>query len=528
MKKNIRLIIILTAAVAVLAVGLIFVLNIPQTEDENSVSKLGEDAILIYDKSDLDAEDISVSNSGGDYRLVGFRTNYGASSAVQESSGDESSENLRSDAEAKKSRGYLTYTMQEHGDSKLSKNMTDQLAHQCASLTALRTVDKSGKKLSEYGLDKPVSTVKIIFSDGSEKTIMMGNEAPDNQGYYGMTSDSNTVYLMQSETVNMFFVEKLQMFDKTISREYDSDNTDIVITSLSITGTSFKEPVEIDNRDDISIDAAYIMRKPNHEVCAKSMVQKVGESLYGITGNSVAAVDVNDDVKKEFGLEKPYLDISTKASDGTSVHILASKADEDGNCCVMKNGGSVICRVKSKDIEKWYGIKYEDLLAGAVIIPDIDNMTSMRISYNGQDELYDIVREAKQNELLEDVVYTEVKNDGKKISYNNFHVFVNNLASMTRKSMDVDKLDGFDKKASFELSYSKNDEKLTDRLAVYKNNSREYVLVLNDVIECRTDSDYAEKLLAQISKISGKEELENIETDTSDEQTSQEDSKKSE
>ena len=72
MKKNIRLIILLILAVLVLAAGLIVVLNLPDPQGGGNTKVSDNADLLLYDKTSLDAEEISVSNSGGDYVLVGY------------------------------------------------------------------------------------------------------------------------------------------------------------------------------------------------------------------------------------------------------------------------------------------------------------------------------------------------------------------------------------------------------------------------------------------------------------------------
>ena len=100
MKKNIQFIIFSAAIVLVLVAALIVVLNIPETDDSGEKIDSGSD-ILLYDKTGLDAEEITVKNSSGEYVLIGFNYAEQASSLGYESSAAESSDEESSSSSSK-------------------------------------------------------------------------------------------------------------------------------------------------------------------------------------------------------------------------------------------------------------------------------------------------------------------------------------------------------------------------------------------------------------------------------------------
>ena len=539
MKKNVRLIVLLVIAVLVLCAGLIVVLNLPDQNNTGNVKTTKAADLLLYDKTDLDAEEISVSNSGGDYVLYGL--SYKDQVSVQQSS--DSSANER--AEAVSSGINMIYTMSGYEDIDLSKNMTDQLSHQCSVLTALKLVDKSGEKDAEYGLDKPVSTVKTTFSDDSTETVYIGKTAPDNQGLYCRYGNSKNVYLVQADSVNMFLIKKLQMFDKTISDEYSElvDNKDENgITGLSLSGKAYEKPIEIDSKADISITSKYKMRSPNHEICNEKIVDQTGKSLYGISGSEVVAAKLTDEELKKYGLAEPYMIIKTKAKDGSSVAIAASEADKDGNCYVMNDGGDLIFKFSKDDIKDWYGIGYEDFLSDTIVAPNVINLTGINAEYNGEKADVTIKNEKVENQLYEETVQTTAEVNGKRVNYNNIDIFLNNLSGMRRKSFDVKSVDGWDKQGTITLCYEKdkedNDEssaenkekeRSKDELVIYKNSKGEYAVELNGSVECKVEPGYAQLLLEQIPILAaGEKELQSIVYEEEQGSASSEDASKQE
>ncbi len=522
MKKNIRFIIFSAAIVLVLGISLIIVLNIPESNEAGDKDTTRSD-ILLYDKTKLDPEEITIKNSGGEYVLIGYNfveqaSNVGLVSRFEKSSDSDSESKTESSTESSNKRVdkyneevtiSMIYTMQGYDDMDLSKDMTDQLAYQCSYAAASMLVDKSGNKYAEYGLDNPVSTVTTVFSDDSEETLYIGNTAPDDQSVYVRWSGSKNVYLMPLESINMFLINKLQMFDNTISEEFNdeiNDTDENSIVSLSISGTGYTKPIEICVGSDAMTTSQYAMQSPTREICALYTVQDVGESVYGLTGDEIVAAQISDEDIKKYGLDKPYMKITSKAADNSSVCILASEQDEEGNCYIMAERGKIICKAAVEDIDSWYDVQYTDFLAMTYIMPDMNKVSSLDISYKGTDTSFELEHKTEINNFFEEVLTTNVIHDGKKIDYSNLATFINNLSDITRKEMNLKNLDGYEEVASFRFTYE-GDSGVTDTLIIYRNDKSRYAVTLNDNLEGTTDGEYAEKVLEQIDRIALDENL---------------------
>ena len=519
MKRNVILIIIAAVVVAALAGVMIFVLNLPQTDEQGLTSD--ELDILIYDKTSVKPEQIKVSNSGGEYTVIG----YDYSSMIEESSIDASEESGQTSENRRKSdvssvKINMRYTMQDYEDLELSKDNTDALAYQCSYVAALQLVDKSGSKYAEYGLDKPLSTVTVDFSDGTGEKLYIGKKAPNDMGYYFRREASKNVYLLNSDSVSSFLIEKLQMFDKTITKAFnDDEETKAEISSISISGEGYEKPLEIDQQEDISIAAVYKIRSPYLLACAKSAAVDFGKMMYGMKGTEVAAAMVTDADKKKFGLDKPYMDIKVKSTDDTSVNIIVSKAQKDGSCYVMADDGKIIFKLLKSDVEDWYGTAYDKFITIAYIYPNMDYLDKAVITADGKASEFDIVHERAKNELLEDYTITTVTTgDGKTVGYPNFSTFIRNLTGLLRTGTEVRDTAGYSEIFKTELSYSKQGEKsIKDVLTIKKGADGSCIVYLNDMLLGYTDRKYAEKLAAQTDKVSGEAELENLLSDTDDE-----------
>ena len=487
MKKNKKILIFSVVFVVILVALLVVVLNLPSTDDTKTDETSSQDAILLFDKTSLKAEDITVSNESGEYQLLGYEYS------------EDSSEN----SESSEQSNQMVYTMQDYPSQILSVTMTDSLAEQCCYMAATRIVDKTGTRYSEYGLKNPRSTVKVVFSDNSETTMYVGDNAPDNKGVYFRIDGNANVYLVQQNMINMFLVDKLQMFSKTMSYSFD---TDYKIQTVKISGTNYDSNIEIEPVNNNANYCNFVLTKPYREICDNDFLEAFGESLYGLNGTTVVAVDITEDNMKKYGLDKPYIDVEVTASDETSAHIIASKADSENNCYIMQSGGTIIYKMSTDELE-WYGVTYRDFLADAIINPNMDNITSADISYGGKDYHYDFKHTVSQNDLYEEIVTTTVSYNGEAIEYLNMSIFVNNVAGISRSTAVPKSTDGCEKIFSIKYTFD-GDDALTDTLEIYRTNDKQLIVTLNGIIEGYTESEYAEKVFKQVENLPKADELE--------------------
>ncbi len=517
MKKNITVIIIISVVLAAL-IGVMFaVMSIPQTE--NTITSTDSMDILIYDKTKLKAEEITVKNSGGEYKLIGYdytkmAEEISAENAAQEESveSEEKSSNVIK-PEVSAISINTRYTMQGMEDFELNKDCTDALAYYCSYVTALQLVDKTGKKYAEYGLDKPASTVKITFSDNSSETLYIGNKAPNDMGRYMRRESDVNVYLLNQESVNSFLIEKLQMLDKTLTKpfseyENEEDLTETQITSVNISGSGYEKPLTIDNKDDISIIGKFKMHSPYHLVAADVSVQDYGKSLYGMTGSEVAAAGATDENKKKYGLDKPYMNIQINASDESHIGLLVSEAGKDGSCYVMAEKGNIIYRMTKKDVKEWYNVTYKKFATRSFVSPKVDNMFRAVFTAKDQKFEFDLEHTTKENEVFDEYTNIKVKSGEDEVSYINFTTFLHNMTGMHRTDIDISKDDGFEEIFNAEFSYRDKDKKeLTETLTIKQSEDGSCIVLVNGIVEGYTDRDYAARLIDQTDKITGKEDL---------------------
>lgn len=507
MKKNIKLLIGSAVCVGILGAALAVVLTLPSQEEQIKVAD--NDAILLFDKQDLEPEDITVKNESGEYQLLGYRyqtyTNTKASSE-QTSYDDLSSqeETVVDDEEDEEDKTKMIYTMQDHPNEMLSKTLTDSLFEECCYMAATKIIDRSGSNYKEYGLDSPRADITVIYSDNSTMNIQLGIDAPDNMGVYLKLGGNKNVYLVPSNMVDVFFVEKLQMFDKNVSGEL---NTESNISSLEIKGEGYSNEIIVSENNSNTNSGKYIMDKPYRASCDDSKVRTIGEALYGLVGTEIAAVEADENDIKKFGLDKPYQKITAKADDGTSVTLIAGRKDNDGKCYLMNPEQTKILRMDVSELE-WYDIGKNDLLTDAILSPDIKHIDTIKINFGEEGYHYLFKYEKAVSEDYTDNIITTVFCSGIEVNYTNVSQYLTNLGGLTYSDDKAKNLNGANEIFNIEITFNETDDK--DCLKLYRTSDNKTIAVLNDRIENYVDSKFADKIIEQAKLVPQQELIDNL------------------
>ena len=473
MKKNTKIIIAISSVVVVLGIALGVILAQPS---EDTSEKGNENAdIILLDKSACDVDDVTIKNTSGEYQLLGYKY----------------SEQVKADENEEIS---IVYTMQGYENTLMSKYMTDNLVKECQTVAATRLIDKSGKKYSDYGLDKPSVEVKVIYSDTSKVNMYFGNEAPDKSGVYCRIDGNKNVYLVNSATVDMFFIDKLQLFDKSLTGELsDSEN----ITSVEIGGSGYEKPIVISEGKAGILDGNYCMSSPFREECDSTKTVGFATDFYSFTLSTVAAAEVTAEDMKKFGLAEPYMDIKISTDEENDINILVSERDSEGNCYVMNKEGNIIYKA-DEDEFKHYNKTYREFLGSAIYSPDISKADSAEIFY--QDTVYDysIKREYQLNDLYEENIITSMYYNGTEADYTNMMRFTTSLSNVERTEEIPENLNGYNKIFYIRLTFGETDY----MLEFYRNKENKTVAVVDGNIECTVDTEFVQKVIEQTEKVS--------------------------
>ena len=122
-----------------------------------------------------------------------------------------------------------SYSGSDKGTSKYSLAEMEAFLTTMNSFVSCSAIAENAN-LSEFGLDNPAFTVTVTKTDGTQKVILIGNQASDGSGCYVCAAGSNSVYLAGSDK---FFMASKTGNDFIDDRLFDVEMKDLDTVSFS-------------------------------------------------------------------------------------------------------------------------------------------------------------------------------------------------------------------------------------------------------------------------------------------------------
>jgi len=475
MKKSTKLLIASAILVAILGAALTVILMLP-SDNNNRITTDDNNDILLFDKSSLTPEKITVSNAGGDYELLAYNYDQFVSSSPSDD-GEEEEPNI-------------IYTMQNYPELTLDKSITDDIVRQCSSMAAKELIDKSGQRLDEFGLKQPLATVDIRFSDASTVKFHIGKDAPDNKGTYLQMDGNKNVYLVQTSTLDALLIEPLQLFDKTLTGSIDE------VSELTISGTGYQDAISVVKNEYECYSSFYLMNKPSRIACDNSKTNEILNSIYNLKAQWVVTVKASKEDIKKYRLDKPFENFFIKGADGSEIHIIASEKDNNDRFYLMNPNSSVIYQGTEKE-NPWFGVEKKGFLADAVFKPDLESVSEIKAALPDEAIDYVITRKSDLNENYYEIVDVKLTRNQQEISYSLLSQFIEDLTELSRTDNAPSSFEKSKELLSLTFYYY-SEENITDKLALYRDSDGKTIAVLNDSIECYVDSAKADNLIKNL------------------------------
>lgn len=234
-------------------------------------------------------------------------------------------------------------TFEKDDDSWVKKDETDFPVNQTtldSAASAIASVDSDRvledvDDLSEYGLDSPSNTIKIVTKSDEEDgddittTLYVGDENSSTSQYYVRKyDDEKTVYLIDSSCVEPF---AKSLNDYAQMEDFPAISNTDTITKISVDGDNSYELSKDEDTSTWSVKGSEDEEKAD-SATVSSLVSSFGSMAYS------SLADYKCDDKSKYGLDKPYATITVDyqeevADDDTQDDTTASgeTADEDAS-----------------------------------------------------------------------------------------------------------------------------------------------------------------------------------------------------
>lgn len=463
-------------------------------------------------------------------------------------------------------------TFEKDDDSWVKKDETDFPVNQTtldSAASAIASVDSDRvledvDDLSEYGLDSPSNTIKIVTKSDEEDgddittTLYVGDENSSTSQYYvRKDDDEKTVYLIDSSCV--------EPFTKSLNDYAQMDD----FPAISNTDTITKISVDGDNSYKLSKDedtSTWSVKGSEDEEKADSATVSSLVSSFGSMAYSSLA-DYKCDDKSKYGLDKPYATITvdyqeevadddtdedtqddttasgeTADEDASSVEensddaeqdtesdesvsetkmadkqltILVGNETDDSSRYVMVNDSNEVYTMSTDTLSALTDKSEEDFWDMTVSYVSLNSLGSLKVNYQGSDYKVNVSRETSTDDDGNDTETVTYKLNGSDLDETTFTTFYNKLINMTAQKRLTDKYEP-DGDAELTATFTEEDGD-TQEVAYYSYDTNYYAAVVDNKVYLVNKMNVKE-LFTAFESVVGTEEDSSDKTD-SDEAT---------
>lgn len=428
-------------------------------------------------------------------------------------------------------------TFEKDDDSWVKKDETDFPVNQTtldSAESAIASVDSDRvledvDDLSEYGLDSPSNTIKIVTKSDEEDgddittTLYVGDENSSTSQYYvRKDDDEKTVYLIDSSCVEPF---TKSLNDYAQMEDFPAISNTDTITKISVDGDNSYELSKDEDTSTWSVKGSEDEEKAD-SATVSSLVSSFGSMAYS------SLADYKCDDKSKYGLDKPYATITVDyqeevADEDTSsseeetkmadkqLTILVGNETDDSSRYVMVNDSNEVYTMSTDTLSALTDKSEEDFWDMTVSYVSLNSLGSLKVNYQGSDYKVNVSRETSTDDDGNDTETVTYKLNGSDLDETTFTTFYNKLINMTAQKRLTDKYEP-DGDAELTAIFTEEDGD-TQEVAYYSYDTNYYAAVVDNKVYLVNKMNVKE-LFTAFESVVGTEEDSSDKTD-SDEAT---------
>ena len=464
-------------------------------------------------------------------------------------------------------------TFEKDDDSWVKNDETDFPVNQTtldSATSAIASVDSDRvledvDDLSEYGLDSPSNTIKIVTKSDEEDgddittTLYVGDENSSTSQYYVRKDDEKTVYLIDSSCVEPF---TKSLNDYAQMEDFPAISNTDTITKISVDGDNSYELSKDEDTSTWSVKGSEDEEKAD-SATVSSLVSSFGSMAYS------SLADYKCDDKSKYGLDKPYATITVdyqeevadddtdedtqddttasgeaadtdgeEAEDETSENsdsasdnedsseeetkmadkqltILVGNETDDSSRYVMVNDSNEVYTMSTDTLSALTDKSEEDFWDMTVSYVSLNSLGSLKVNYQGSDYKVNVSRETSTDDDGNDTETVTYKLNGSDLDETIFTTFYNKLINMTAQKRLTDKYEP-DGDAELTATFTEEDGD-TQEVAYYSYDTNYYAAVVDNKVYLVNKMNVKE-LFTAFESVVGTEEDSSDKTD-SDEAT---------
>ena len=458
-------------------------------------------------------------------------------------------------------------TFEKDDDSWVKKDETDFPVNQTtldSAASAIASVDSDRvledvDDLSEYGLDSPSNTIKIVTKSDEEDgddittTLYVGDENSSTSQYYvRKDDDEKTVYLIDSSCVEPF---TKSLNDYAQMDDFPAISNTDTITKISVDGDNSYELSKDEDTSTWSVKGSEDEEKAD-SATVSSLVSSFGSMAYS------SLADYKCDDKSKYGLDKPYATITvdyqeevadddtqdnttapseaadedassaeensddakqdTESDDEDSseeetkmadkqLTILVGNETDDSSRYVMVNDSNEVYTMSTDTLSALTDKSEEDFWDMTVSYVSLNSLGSLKVNYQGSDYKVNVSRETSTDDDGNDTETVTYKLNGSDLDETTFTTFYNKLINMTAQKRLTDKYEP-DGDAELTATFTEEDGDIQE-VAYYSYDTNYYAAVVDNKVYLVNKMNVKE-LFTAFESVAGTEEDNSGETDS--------------
>ena len=417
--------------------------------------------------------------------------------------------------------GKETTGIRELEGIELNTSMVSDLASDASQLKAYKLVESDSQDLAKYGFETPYATFTVKFTDGTERTFVVGDSAPQNRYRYLHEDGSNDVYMILESTVK-YYAERKEAFAATTLLTKPSDDDMPAFGTLTIERSDIdykmvfrQDSEEVNEKMSENMASQQVMTEPIFSYLNVDTATDTLYGLYGLTAQEAEVVFPDKAAMKKYGLDKPRATVTYtgdgydyKLTIGDEYHEVNDDGEEQSAVsayyCYFTgvDGKDAIWKIDASALP-WVTLEPGDIVSSMMtwnMVVDVDN-----IKMEGElDTQFDLTSESPDGDDSS-ADLTKAECDGKEVSVDTFKSFYMYVLTCPTSEIIFDLPDGKPYQ-SIEINCA---DGTSDRIDFYKDTERRSIAVLNGKTPYRIASSWVTRLISNAKAVKDGGEVSN-------------------
>ena len=475
-------------AVGVLAGGTVAVIKLIPEREESATPSI--ETISVLDMKSDDFKSVTVTNENGTFKLY----------SVEETETSDSSD-------TSSSKPTVNWYLDGYDREVIDSSAAGSIAGYAASLEAVREV--TSKSTAECGLENPTVKADVVKNDGSEFSILVGSESPDNTGTYVKLSTEEKIYITETDLKGNFTFDALSLAETgsvpgiTVTddmKDYKGDDGALSsFDTITIMGKNYPEKVVLapNTDENLSAYATYMTVSPTKRI-AYNVDGIFGLFKSGVSASGAYSFDTSVSSRKNLGFDNPDLTATIKVGSVTQTY--SFKQQEDGDYAVWYDGAKLIKKVSASSLS-FIDYKVNDYYASWVCLQSINELSNFTVKTPDKTYSFDIVYDDSEDAEETYVITYE----GTKLVAENFQNFYQECISLSCSDYTIDKVIT-EPAMSFVFTYSDTSREKT-AVEFKKAGETKYQYSIDGIDMGKINSSSLNKILRQVEKVANGESV---------------------